>query len=356
MTIKQTNTFETPRWIAPAIPIIAVVLLYILYDASRRVSHIDQTLPFINMKLSSTPANAADSTTAISDQLAWGMSGLVYVVAWLVSVGVNFSAICRVSATASARSRWIFPALGVIAIAAGLWGAQGNAMTIGGDRQEAAGGTVFVLSHAFASLGMSHETLWLDGPTGLGIGTVLLLVVTVTALLRAETERGKNDVALHELRARCMRQCLYAGAAVLVTAVVHGGAIQMLPRAFMQADDREVLQAFARSFSQAQGTLWTLGLLAIFAPTALILHRRAMVLARRHVQRELEQASMCTATGAPNTHGDAPAAPSNERETKWLRDHGLGLSFGTQFSSLIAALAPFITGTALIDVLKLAGG
>jgi hypothetical protein len=322
-------------------PLGCIVLLYGIVAVVKDLSGVERVTPFDFQLALLAPESVAPRSTHLLSKLNWGTSAVVYFAAWCASVYMMFLTICRVAVKGRVLRAPKAPWVGLGALVIGIALAYGNPMTITPLRQ--------VLNQTLDFTLGAYGHLSLDAANALGISTALLLAVTASICLWVPPDAAAPRAAQASdlcIRLRMMDRCLYAGAAVLVTAVFHAYAVHVLPVPYLGPEDEKVLTGLARGVTTAQGTLWTVTLLAIYLPAASILRRWA-----RHVAES--GFGSATAPGVPEQSVQARvAAATHQEQVKWLQENGLDASLAGQLKSLAASLAPLLAGSAAVDVLK----
>jgi hypothetical protein len=320
-------------------PLTCIVLLYGLVAIVKDLSGVERVTPFDFQLALLLPEGVTPRSSQLLAKLNWGTSAVVYFAAWCACVYMMFHTICRVAAKGFKAPKAPWVGLGTLLIGIAL--AYGNPMTITPLRQ--------VLNRTLDFTLGAYGHLSLDAANALGITTALLFAVTATICLWVPPDAGASKVAQARdlcIRMRMIDRCLYAGAAVLVTAVLHAYAVHMLPTPYMGAEDEKVLIGLARGITTAQGTLWTITLLAIYLPAAGILRRWARQVA------ELSPGPATAAASPSASMAQLRDAATHQEQVKWLQENGLDASLVGQLKSLAASLAPLLAGSAAVDVLK----
>ena len=116
-----------------------------------------------------------------------------------------------------------------------------------------------------------------------------------------------------------LRIILYTGTVLLVTAILLKKSIYQWSLAYTAQDDAiETARNFVTSLLTLEGGFYTLVLAAAYFPAALVLQRRAELLA-------------------------GPSLDETEKEIK-LKEHGMNFSLQESLPRILAILAPFLTG------------
>ena len=255
------------RYSAALAPGASLVLLYLLYMAIKRITRVEEGSAS-SFVLTEFNADTVEKQSAdLLARLNLGVSAVVYVVAWAACVFVMFHTICRVNMKRT-EARFHAPIAGLVMLGIGILLGIGNPLTITPLRD--------LLVHSLDWMLLAHGQQWLELANAMGISVALLFVgaaaVTLSAPVLESTSpaAGVADIAL---RIRMIDRSLYAGAVVLVAAVLHASILHGLPRLYLPQADEKSLNDLASGITFAQGTLWTLTLLAIYVPTAGLLRK-----------------------------------------------------------------------------------
>ena len=311
---------SVPVWLAPAIGGVLVFAGYrLIYDAlainGLRLGIGDWI--WTDRRDGATPAD-------LLARLSWGMTALLLLIVWAVAVVWML-----VSIHQALRTRHTAARRGWLAVATVL--AAGVMIRVGTGDPLTLPPVLPALETAFDRLGLAGGLEILSLWNGMGAAAALLLVFGLCTNLAARPAEDAAPADHLKDQQRRARHLLYAGAAVLVTSVIQTAALHRLPLAFLDAAGQESMLRLAKGVASAQGGLWTLLLLGIFLPSAYVLHRQAL-----HLARDL-----------------APGADPQS----WLAEQGLATSIRQQLGSLSAMLSPFLAGgLPVLDLLKGLGG
>ncbi len=312
-----------PAYLAPLVGFVGVLALSTWFNQATAVDSID--LAVSELGWASRDPGPASATKDLLARLTWGASALVYTVAWLASFWVVLGVV-RESLADRPKGfrRAAFGVATLLPVAVLVVGQRGNPLTIPAVRP--------MLEEAFLRMGIDSGPYLLHLFMGFGLSTAVLLVLGASATL-AFPASGRQGVEHLRGQTQRLRRMLYAGAAVLVTAVIQTGAMHQLPMPLVAEDQGEIVRQISQGLSAAMGTVWSLVLLAIYLPAAKVLRDRALELARR-------------ATGEP----------LRPKQEAWLKEHGMETSLGQQLARVSAVLSPFLTGGPLMAALNLLGG
>lgn len=253
-------------------------------------------------------------------RITWALSGVLFMLAWLVGA----AALVYITATALRRASSLCrlasgALLAVAVVGLATWR---NPLTL--PRLEP------ILLETFDQMNLASGERLLYLVNGLALLAAVLIVLASTALL-VGSDREAEDAGRLRARLRSLRLALYLGAAILVAGVLHAVAVHQLPLPLLEQDAASVLDRAGKSVSAAMGLLWTLLLLGIYAPAALILRQDALRLAQA-----------------------ATATDSESSRSEWLSKNHLAVPLWQQLTSLLAILAPLLAGgpgATLIEIL-----
>ena len=93
------------------------------------------------------------------------------------------------------------------------------------------------------------------------------------------------------------------------------------------------------TYSFAAGTVFTLILIAIYVPAALEFRRRARALAIKKI-------------GARSDAKEKSYPPAARDIERWMKRHGLYLSWSQTFNQVLAALGPIVAGGPIAALLS----
>lgn len=311
-----------PAHLSPLVAVVGVLVLSFWFNKATAVDAID--LAVAELGWSSWEPDPASSTKDLLARLTWGATALVYTVAWLASLSVLLGVVRESLADRSERLRSLAFGLALLLSAAVLVvGPRGNPLTVPAVRP--------MLEEAFLRMDIDVGSYLLHLFMGFGLSAAALLVVAASATL-AFPASGKQGVEHLRDQTLRLRRVLYAGAAVLVTAVIQTGAMHRLPLPLVAPENGEIVQQISQGLSATMGTLWSLVLLAIYLPAAKILRDRALELARH-------------ATGVR----------LRSKQEAWLEEQGMETSLRQQVAHVTAVLSPFLTGGPLMAALNLLG-
>jgi hypothetical protein len=156
---------------------------------------------------------------------------------------------------------------------------------------------------------------------GLAIAVDCLLLTAVCCLVGPSDADGGSDGAESTLLRRTARLdvLLYVGTAMLLTHLFRMGALVSWCGAFFRPELQPSIGRIGEAVVAVDGIFFSLMVMAVYGPAAMILTRRAQTLARSQVD------------GA-------------QRERQWLREHGFSVSLVDWLPRVGAALAPAISG------------
>lgn len=174
--------------------------------------------------------------------------------------------------------------------------------------------------------------VWLTGiPVLAGLIAAVLATAAVSAAAGPLAQHGESDWRqAFARRAAVLQQSFYIASMVLVTSTVSIMLFLQLPLTI--ADEgltTMVVGSHARAMTVFWGTVFTLTLLAIVAPSAFLMNRAA------------------------ERHAAASEAPSEVRD--WLKTH-IAVSVPKRLGNIAAVLAPLLVGPAGALLEKLGGG
>lgn len=186
--------------------------------------------------------------------------------------------------------------------------------------------------------------------TALAIAAVIavgaLLLASSTTLLPIRPE-GLSPMEQLAVAIRRLQRLFYLGAAACVAGVFEVFALFRWPVAFVEDYiegtesielARGALINLAMTYSFAAGTLFTLILVALYMPAAVKLRWRARDLAIQECRK---------AKG-----GDKPPIATARDVERWLKRHGLHLTWAQLSNQVMAAVGPFLAGGPIAAMLN----
>lgn len=313
-----------PSWnrLTPLVPFAGLVALYVLYRQIYDRAGIDAVEltvpPAAWQELPGPEAAVAD----LGARLTWGIAVLAFSFAFLAALVICLRVLWNAS-PAKIQVPLVVGALAAssLGIVAGL---MGNPLTL----PELAD----VLVDGFGHMGLQDGRFLLYFFNGLAMTVALLLTFAASATL-LDMESGLRDTEHLKRQARRLRHILYVGAAVLIAGSAQASSMHRLPVAYLTEPWSQALETAAQMAAVATGTLWTLFLVAIYLPAAMVLRERFM--------EEAEEA--------------LPEAGDKERK-QWLAEHGLDLSPVQQLKRLAAVLSPLLTSLPMAGLFELLAG
>lgn len=320
--------------LAPLAPVLATASVFALGELCLHLAHLRRrSLPLPGEWLELARAGSprlgfAVVVDPLLVRVSWGFATLVYLVAWIAAVVGGVVVLYRLLSGRSARR------LGLVAGALGV-SLVGAVLRFNCPLQ--VGGVTEILAAAFRRLGIREVETLLALSQAFAVGAALLLLIAASATLKPSAATD-NTEAGRELRRRqrLLQVVLYLGAVVLVAGTVQVVTVYQVPVPLLAGEaERAAMSRLAQGLSVATGGLWTLVLLAIYAPAALILRHRATRLA-----------------------GHAFDSREAESEESWLEEMGLASSWTSQLARLAAVASPLLTSgpaALLIEALTGAG-
>lgn len=312
------------RWerFAPLAPFGGVVALYLLYrEIYDRVGIDGVKLRVPEGAWRSLPGPEA-VIADLGARLLWGTTLLAFILAFLATLAVCLRVIWNAS---SGGVRAVLLGGAVVGAGAGIGaGLVGNPLTLPAVED--------LLVRGLGRMGLDDGGFLLLLSNGLAMAAAVLLTFAAAAIL-VEPPPDKDGPAQLADKARRLRRVLYSGAVVLIAGSVQAAAMHRLPVANLEAPWSSALGSAAQLTAIATGGLWSLFLLAIYVPTALILRVRF---------RGKAEAAL-------------PTGGASERR-QWLAAHDLDVSPVEQLKQLLATLGPLLSSLPLAGLFELLAG
>ncbi len=312
---------------AALVPLIAVGFTYLAYRAFFLAAGIHAMTIGLETTPQAVTAVALADLRPAAGKLGWSVTGTVFflsVVATAVVLGLSIRHSLRTGQTQWAR--WIVATvIAAIAVFAALsWG--DNPFTVVAFNP--------LLDQTFRQLEIDRAALFLDGfvPMIVAITVLLAAAASLTLLPARHQDAADPPQQAAQLRRRIRRlnTVLFAGAIVLVTAVVHASVTHRLPGVFCDADCAAGLDGFVNLLSASLGAVWTLILLAVYVPATWIVHNDAYRVART-----------------------VPANDTHQKTGAWLAERGLTPKLPERFLQAGALLGPLLAGGPAAPFLQL---
>lgn len=307
----------TTSLLRAAIPFFCVLVVYqvtrYFYDAAQLGSGI----------ANGTIDGSVGLTQTLPSKLIWTSAAAVYTLVWIGATGAILLEIWKIVAEESRSVRFGAVTTATAAVAAGLLSGAENPLTIPPMRS--------LLDASFTVHQIAAGDLLLGVFNGFWISTVLLMTAAIACVL-AFPLSGPRGAAHFRERFGALNRVLYAAAGVLVAGVLQSHLMHDLPSSLL-GEGAESYRNLARAVSVSNGTLWTLLLLGLYIPAAVLLRGQTLRLATRVV-----------------------GAAMGEKLEEWLRDQGMAFSPTEQLSRIVALLSPLLAGGPLIQVLELVVG
>lgn len=310
-------------WVYGA-PAAAGVLVFALYRIFYRAAAIDRLHLPIDAGAWQDVAALSVAAENLVARMTWGLSAMVFVLAWLAAVGGTLWVIAGATADRPLRVKVLWLGLGAALGTLGLGWAYQDPLTLPRVKP--------ILVHAFEALEMEAGPYLLHLFTGMAVGAAMLLLVASSATLAGPASAADPGDHLKAQVGR-LRRILYLGAGVLVAGTLQTAATHQLPVTLLAEGSARSFQLIARSISTSTGAVWTLLLLAIYLPSAFVLRQRALGLAEEAQRR-----------------GQAESVEG------WFGRLGLESSFTQHLARLSAILGPLVTGGPVAALLNLLGG
>ncbi len=177
-----------------------------------------------------------------------------------------------------------------------------------------------------AHMGFSKLSVGAFLPTGFGVISVIMAAGVASAAARKQPEVSEAEwPQLVRDRLHTLQQSFLILSAVLVTSTLSASLFFHLPTEMFNFEgnsaSKEALISYARGLSVFWGAIYTLTLIAVFAPPVVVLLHRLRAFARQKLGKE---------------------SPSEYQE--WLADEHLDFSVRKQLANLAALLAPLMAG------------
>jgi hypothetical protein len=376
---------------------IAALTVAVGYYCFGRISHVDAEV--MGVVLSANPTSLENTPESFVARLSWGRTGMLYVLAFiLASFVIAFEIVERGKKwKVMAGVGWLLLATVVILVLLAVGIFQSNPLAVDG--------THGLVTDAVRRLDLSEWMLDHSAAPGIVIGLMLLYLAHLTI----EAMHADSADELREC-ATGIRRATYAAAAVLATAVLHANALHLLPVSLLPPATTDLEKAVVESIKQvaatysvAQGTVWTLLLMAVYIPVALSVERRVVVLTDADLIGQNSTESMQrlrswlkdtkrighsppfgallstdeirelqrTISGVELTVTDlvfenrvltgalvavpGPSTLSHKARREWAEKHGFDRSLYQQLTTVAAVLAPFLTGSAMLEFIDAIG-
>lgn len=298
-----------PPWVGCLAPVASVVGVFVLYRYAHGLAAIDVTGLEVPPEAWIAAGGFGDSVDALLVRLSWGLALLVFLIACFVALGGGLVLLGTALDTRPPYVRRVAQTAVALLAAAGFALSASDPLTVPG--------LLPYLEHAFAD-GLQGAAAWLARSTALSVAAAVLLTVTTAAtLLPPPNERPRPPEHLRA-QIRRLRVVLYLGAAVLVAGTLLTSAYHHLPIPQLADGHREAGELLAGGVTFVTGALWSLVLLAMYVPAALILDRRAWAVATAR-------------------DGESPARQG------WLEEEGLTSRWYGTLLRVTAILAPFLS-------------
>jgi hypothetical protein len=265
----------------PAIGGLVAFFTYRLFYSSAALHLVDLDSTRLDL-----PANEGDLAFAASDllaRLAWGLTGMVFLIAWFVSVVVLFLVIRQALTDTQPAVRWLITVLALVI--------SGGVLSLNAGRNPLTLPSVLgVLERAIDQMKMSDIRPFIYLFPAMGLAAAVLMVFAASSCL-ARPGRGEETADRLNAQQDRLRRVLYAGAAVTAAGVIHAAALHHLPVVLLQEADAEAFGEIARGVSASVGSVWSILLMGIYLPAAWVLNGRAGVLmARKTPSKEAGEA------------------------------------------------------------------
>jgi hypothetical protein len=333
------KTYLPPHSCLPLLPLLTFGSAYVLYETFKRTLNIEERNLEVYLECQLSEPTGVGPFVAL---LTWGISAIIYAMTWisattviLVQTRASLSNRVRIADhTKLSRAPDVIVLLLLgLALTLGVAAGYVNPMTVGGVKD--------ALAATFCTYKVPEGEFLLHTFNGLGIATALLLMVSASVALWATNRSSLRPLqlpAIEQLRQQIagIHQSLYAGTVVLVTAVIQAKAMHLLPAALTEGATKSNIEEVAKVYVTAQGTLWTIALLAFYVPAISVLSRRVNEVANYTIS-EIKW------------RGQSPPPTLK----KWLEDNDVTPSLSKRIAALGATLAPFLTGATIVDLLKI---
>lgn len=307
----------------PLLPFASGLLVYLGFEFFKYAASIDRW-EAIDPAILRPASELALATQDLNARIAWGISCLIFALAWAVSLGGTTSVIAAAARGLSLVGRRLTLLLALGFLVYPLLDLRGS-LTVHG--------MVEVFDKTFELLEMgSYGHLFMNLASALSTQVALLLSLGA-GLCLARSRDTKDPVEALQKQTSRLRTTLYFGTAFLVAGTLENLAMHRLPVALAGEAEAESLQRIAESVAGATGTVWTLLLLAIYLPAASLLKAQTGSLAR-----------------------DAVLRGESKDSEEWLKGTGLSSSVTEQLGRLLALMGPFLVGVPGSEIIRFISG
>ncbi len=319
------------RVMATATPPLVFYLVYsfekYFYEAARINNY-----PLSLGRFAERPLDAL-AFSDLAARIGFHGAGTAFALAWVVALGVPLLVLVRAAPTERGYGAGFLGFWSVCAAGLGGWLGQGSREDplsippLMPPFEHLAGPAVD------AELRLRGFVELFGGFTALSLAAAGALTVCAMGLLWRVAAPFPGSPAAEEsawigARARDARMLLYAGAGVLVTAVLLSGACHRLPLPYLEEAVRSGYRQAADAERLLTGTIWSFYLVGIYVPASLMIHRRARRLAR---------------------HALGSEEPAETRA--FLEKLGVGAGPVRGLKDLLALLGPLLAGSPALDLL-----